>query len=265
MSVLFDGLVIHIVYIRRWRKVKMFYRNYAYYYDLFYRDKDYRGEAECIKRILSDNGVKSGKILSFGCGTGKYECELADLGYEVHGIDLSEHMIELAKKKYLGKDHISFEIADIRNYRSEDMYDAVISLFCVMSYQTSNEDMIAALKSAQSCLKSGGVFLFDVWYGPGVLSDLPRVRVKRYFDGDDYITRIAEPVIDSKKNIVDVNYEIIVENKLVFNETHRMRYWFRPEVENFMNNTGITLIDNYASDFSVADFSSWTSYFIAKK
>ena len=47
-------------------------------------------------------------------------------------------------------------------------------------------------------------------------------------------------------NLVDVNYEILVEDKQsgnyeVLNETHTMRYLFKPEIENFMENAGFRL------------------------
>ncbi len=114
----------------------------------------------------------------------------------------------------------------------------------------------------------GGVFLFDVWYGPGVLTDPPAVRVKKLQDAGQTIDKIAVPVMNEKKNTVDVNYEVIVDDGnghlTRFKETHIMRYYFRPEIEYFLNQCNFELIDNYNSAFKNSGFDSWTSYFIAK-
>lgn len=141
-------------------------------------------------------------------------------------------MIEIARKNAdsCGCD-IKFEVADIRTYETEKKYDAVISLFHVMSYQNTNEDILNAFKSDRKLLnaQSGGYFLFDIWYGPGVLSDKPGIRIKECEDSENKMIRIAKPVMHDKENIVDVNYEVLVINKQnskvqSVNETHKMRY-----------------------------------------
>ena len=87
-------------------------------------------------------------------------------------------------------------------FYKDKQYDAVISLFHVMSYQNTNEDILSAMKSARSSLNSGGLFPFDVWYGPGVLSDRPQVRVKEVQDDKYQLIRIAKPVMHDKTNLL---------------------------------------------------------------
>ena len=41
-----------------------------------------------------------------------------------------------------------------------------------------NDDVLAAFLTARHHLNPGGIFLFDVWYGPAVLTDRPSVRIK---------------------------------------------------------------------------------------
>jgi len=122
--------------------------------------------------------------------------------------------------------------------RTGQTYDAVISLFHVMSYQTTNSDLVAAFETAAIHLRRQGLFLFDFWYGPAVLSQKPEVRVKRLEDKDIKVTRIAEPTMHVNENVVDVNYCVLMEVKATglveeVRETHRMRYLFVPEVAHF--------------------------------
>jgi len=119
----------------------------------------------------------------------------------------------------------------------------VISLFHVISYQTTNEDVLAAFKTAREHLNPGGVFIFDVWYGPAVLTDRPAIRIKRMADDEIEVTRLAEPVMHPNKNRVDVNYHVFVrdlESGMVreLRETHMMRYFFHPEIELFAEQNG---------------------------
>ena len=44
--------------------------------------------------------------------------------------------------------------------------DAVVSLFHVVSYQTTNGRVLDMFRNARDHLEPGGLFLFDVWYGP---------------------------------------------------------------------------------------------------
>lgn len=46
--------------------------------------------------------------------------------------------------------------------------------------------------------------MFDVWYGPGVLTDPPTVRLKEAEDEAYKLIRVARPVMHDKTNVVDV-------------------------------------------------------------
>lgn len=243
------------------------FQDYAYYYNAFYQDKDYLAEAGQVDVLLKKYGHGVQRLVNYGCGTGRHDIELTKLGYRCTGIDVSPLMIDIAKKNAEDEGmNIDFSVADIRKYEPEERYDAVISLFHVMSYQNSNEDIITAFQSARKALSKDGVFLFDVWYGPGVLSDKPSVRVKEVEDDRYKLIRIARPVMHDQENIVDVCYEVLVIDKesketSVINEIHSMRYFFRPELKE----SGFQLIDNLdCTTLGESSYDSWTSYFIAK-
>lgn len=248
------------------------FQNYAYYYNAFYGDKDYRAETQIVDNLLKKYAENVKSIINFGCGTGRHDIELSKLGrYKCKGIDLSPSMIEIAKENcQKEKLEIEFEVADIKNYETVDKYDAVISLFHVMSYQNSNEDILSAFQSARKALEVGGIFLFDIWYGPGVLSDKPCTRIKEVEDERNRLIRIAKPVMHDKKNVVDVNYEILVVEKKTgqmksINEVHNMRYFFRPELELLLSLADFELVDNIdCQTLDDTDYNSWTSYFIVK-
>ncbi len=246
------------------------FQDYAYYYNAFYEDKDYKKEAAQVDSMLKRFGGGK-RLLNFGCGTGRHDIELSQLGYQCTGVDMSPLMVEIAKKNAAEGNHeIGFSVADVRQYEPKRTYDGVISLFHVMSYQNENEDILNAFLSARKALDKGGLFLFDVWYGPGVLSDRPSVRVKEVEDEENRMIRIARPVMYDKKNLVDVCYEVLVIHKKTnivktIEETHHMRYFFRPELELLLEWSGFELLENLdCQSLGKTDYDSWTSYFIAK-
>lgn len=214
---------------------------YARYYDLLYRDKDYAGEAAYLASHLRRHAPKAASILELGCGTGAHAEHLAQMGYSVHGVDQSESMLAraAARKSLLAAEvaaRLSFGRGDVRTVRTGATYDAVVSLFHVMSYQATNADLQAAFATAAAHLRPGGLFLFDFWYGPAVLAQRPETRVKRLEDQSIKVTRIAEPVMHENQCAVDVNYSVFIEEKKSgsvqqVHETHRMRYLFLPELE----------------------------------
>ncbi len=243
------------------------FKEYASFYDALYKDKDYMAEAKDVDRLLKKWGGDIHNIIVYGCGTGKHDRCLKELGYELYGIDMSSDMVKEAVAANSG---IGYEVADIREYSPKQKYDAVISLFHVMSYQNTNEDIKKAFRSARKALDKGGLFLFDVWNGPGVLTDPPALRVKKVETENYDVTRIARPNMHPNTNIVDVNYEMIVTEKSTkltseINESHHMRYFFRPEIEEYLAAEGFELLDSVdCRRMDEPDLESWTVYYGAK-
>jgi SAM-dependent methyltransferase len=250
---------------------------YSKYYNLLYRDKDYSGEVKYLQTLIARfarGEVRS--LMELGCGTGNHAFLFAQEGVAVYGIDQSSDMIAEANERQAkaGDDFKAkpeFHEGDVRDYRANRSFDAVCSLFHVISYQNSNEDLLAAFQTARAHLKPGGLFIFDVWYGPAVLSDPPAVRVKRLADEATEVTRLAEPFVHAARNIVDVNYEVIVRDRASggvesVKETHHMRYLFTPEIEFFLKQAGFAEIV-HSEEWITGEqpsFETWGVVFVAR-
>lgn len=209
---------------------------YARYYDAFYQGKDYAAEAAFVLSRLAAFGCKPGSLLDLGCGTGRHCREFAAAGAEVVGVDISERMIAEAEARRAGEPMIRFQLGDVRVVRLKRCFDAAVSLFHVMSYQTSNQDLAQAFACVAAHLEPGGLFLFDFWHGAGVLSDPPARRVRSLHHKGAAIERIATPDVDASANVVSVRYAITVADEEngaseSFEELHRMRYLFWPEIQ----------------------------------
>jgi len=208
---------------------------YAQYYDLLYRDKDYAAEAAYVDSLIRHQLPHARTLLNMGCGTGRHDQEFARSGYQVTGIDLSAEMIAIANQRAANNSSLTFLQADIRNAALGKTFDVVVSLFHVMSYQVNNHDLAAAISTAANHLQPGGLFIFDCWYGPGVLTDPPVTRIKQMANQHINVTRTAQPFLNDYENWVDVHYNIAIQQQgttavTEIAETHRMRYLFAPEI-----------------------------------
>jgi SAM-dependent methyltransferase len=144
----------------------------AQYYDLIYKDKDYKKEVDFIEDIFQSTH-KPKKILEIGCGTGNYTRILLERGYKITAVDISENMLKMAKEKCACK----FIKGDIRDISINDKFDACIAMFAVMDYVTENSDLVKVFSNIYKQLKPNGVFVFDVWNGLAVLRLLDRKSV----------------------------------------------------------------------------------------
>lgn len=250
--------------------------HYAAYYDLLYRDKDYAGEAAYVADLLREGRPGTASLLELGCGTGAHAEHLAHLGFRVQGVDASERMLAAATQRRselppeIAK-CLTFSTGDVRHLQTGSTHDAVISLFHVMSYQTTNADLLDAFRTAARHLANGGRFLFDVWYGPAVLTLRPEVRVKR-LENDHYrVTRIAEPGWRPRENIIDVNYQVWVETLATgqinqLRETHTMRYFFEPELDLMLRDAGFRLAAIHGwLDHAPPSADTWSAVIVAER
>jgi len=248
--------------------------NYARYYDLLYQDKDYFGEVQFIHQLIQMQAQEARYLLDLGCGTGIHATLLAQEGYQVHGVDLSQEMLKKAAERVSElppelASKLSFSQGDIRQIRLNQTFDVITSLFHVISYQANNDDLLAAFQTVKAHLKPGGIFIFDAWYGPAVLREQPSVRIKRLEDEKILVTRIAEPVMYPNNNWVDVNYQVFIRDKTSgsveeLKESHRMRYLFKPEIDFLLSHCQMNVISCYEwMRDRKPGFDTWSVCFIA--
>ena len=251
------------------------FKTYAQYYDLLYQDKNYREEADFVGGLFDKHAPGTRSILDAGCGTGAHAFQLAKKGYRITGIDQSEAMISSARQS-LADAHsdiapqVSFHRADIQNLDLSKRFHGAVSLFHVINYQISNGSLNEFFRAVRRHLEPGGVFIFDFWYGPAVLTDKPAVRIKRLKNVEIEIIRIAEPVMNPNDNTVDVHFTLqILQNSSrtleTIHETHKMRYLFIPEIRMFLSENGFQECEwgQWLTGNSPG-FDSWSAYCVAR-
>lgn len=240
--------------------------NYSKYYNLLYQDKDYSKESDYIQSLLQKFVPQAKKILELGCGTGKHAKLLNKKGYEVFGIDLSQKMINQAKSL-----DVNCSIGDVRSFRVKQKFDAVLSLFHVASYQTSNKDISDFFETASYHLTPKGILIFDVWYKDAVLAQLPEKRIKKLENDEIEVTRYCIPEHIQEQSLVKVHYKIEITDKKsnqkeIIEECHPMRYFSKEEIDSLAELFGISIIaqEEWLTGKN-PDKSTWGVCFIGRK
>ncbi|MGH2747923.1 MAG: class I SAM-dependent DNA methyltransferase [Actinomycetota bacterium] len=221
---------------------------YAAAYDRIYEDKDYDGETDLLEEIFQRYGPGPVKrVLDLGCGTGNHALSLAARGYEVVGVDNAPGMLGSARAKAnaAGVAATFFE-GDIRKLDLDGTFDAVVLLFAVLGYQCTNEDVQSTLEGARRRMADGGLLAFDVWYGPAVLVQRPRQRIRVLENQGVTLIKASQGQLDVSSQIclVDMDVWELQEGRLAneAHERHRMRYFFPQELALFLRLGGFELL-----------------------
>ena len=225
----------------------VFGADYADSYDALYADKDYRAECDLLEEVFRRGRHQVRTVLDMGSGTGRHSVELACRGYDVVGVDLSEGMLERARRRAVerGATGTDFRLGDIATIDLDRRFDAVTSMFAVVGYQITDAALRATFANARRHLEPGGLFVFDVWYGPAVLHLGPSERVKVVRTDAGEIERKAVGTIEPAGNVCSIRYELTRRRPgapdATIHETHRMRYFFQDELRGHLADAGLEL------------------------
>ena len=141
------------------------FENYAEQYEKEVFVKGTQGEVDFIEKEIEHN--KNCRVLDIGCGTGRHAIELAQRGYNVTGVDLSEAQLAKARSKVTsaGVD-AQFIKADARKLSFRNEFDLAV-MICEGAFPLMETDEMnfAILKNAANALKEKGTFIFTTLNG----------------------------------------------------------------------------------------------------
>jgi len=135
-------------------------------YDRLNDTVDYRKWADFIEasfeKYSPDKKIKS--VLDLGCGTGSMTIELAERGYDLVGVDISDEMLSVAdqRARERGLSGILYIMADMCSFELYGTVDAVVCCLDGINHLDRREDLLACFSLVSNYLEPGGVFLFDL-------------------------------------------------------------------------------------------------------
>lgn len=141
----------------------MTYGRFAYVYDELMKDVPYEKWLMILTAKLEQYRIDGRKVLDLACGTGEITVELAQHGFNVSGVDLSDEMLMVANEK-AGKQGLTipFFQQNMAELEGLGLYDCV-TIFCdSLNYLREETDVQKTFSRVHEHLKDGGLFLFDV-------------------------------------------------------------------------------------------------------
>lgn len=117
---------------------------------------DYGEEFQFYAKKADNMGAKS--VLEIGCGSGSLARYLAAHCEDYLGIDLSAHMLQLAKEKNPG---VAFMQADMRSFKTSSKFDLALITGRSSSYLLSPDDLTRTFDATYESLHSDAQLIFD--------------------------------------------------------------------------------------------------------
>ena len=130
------------------------------YYGILYGDRD-QEEADAFIRRLEGTlrAQPPATALDVACGTGRHSVVLAELGYDVLGIDLSAPSIAVAERRT--RPNLTFQVLDMRAIEWRERFDLAVNLFTSFGYFGDEDDERRVLGGIERALRPGGELVID--------------------------------------------------------------------------------------------------------
>jgi len=133
--------------------------NSPYYHQLYFKRDDVEAEAFISKLLERLQPAPGATMLDVACGRGRHALQLANHGYDVTGIDLSEDSIEEAKQQE--KKNLHFYRHDMRLPFRINYYDFVFNFFTSFGYFNTQRENDNAMRTISQALKNHGTLVID--------------------------------------------------------------------------------------------------------
>ncbi|MDV0430837.1 class I SAM-dependent methyltransferase [Lactiplantibacillus sp. DA1] len=138
----------------------MIYQTFAELYDELFDPAMYQQWLDFVRRELPS---QDGQLLELACGTGRLGVLLAQAGYQVTGLDLSENMLALAQE-HADEAAVTLPLlqGDMLDLSEIGTFDAVTCFADSFCYLPDITTVQRAFEQVAQHLTATGEFLFDV-------------------------------------------------------------------------------------------------------
>ena len=214
----------------------------AYYDALYVKDEEYAPEAARVKALLARHGLPPcADLLILACGTGghipyfKGDCN-------VSGLDLSEDMLALARKKF---PDTPFHRGNLVDFALDAQFDAMVCLYGSIGFVKTVDKLRAAMQRIAAHLRPGGLALITPW---STLEDFQDILVVDAADRPDVKIARMEQVRLKEPRIVEVTFHHLIGKDGEVNyhrQAMEIGLFSREEYVSAMADAGLTVVEEY--------------------
>ena len=219
------------------------YKALAASYDSLTLDVDYDGVVEFYEVLLQREGLSPRSVVDLACGTGSLTVRLAQKGYKVMGVDLSEDMLTVASQKAWD---LGLKIPFVRQ-PLEKLYlhrgvDLAVSALDSIDYITDPEDCRQAFRRIYKALNPGGCFIFDV----NTPEKLRAMDGQVFLDEDDDVYCVWRGSFDVETNICTYGMDLFQRHGNNWHrsqEIHQEYAYSAQQLVSYLKEAGFTSIE----------------------
>ena len=242
------------------------YHALAKSYDRLTNDVDYEATVEFYIEILRREGVKPRTCVDLACGTGSVTKLLAERGYDVIGVDLSEEMLTEAFQKVQDMENPPrFICQPLQELCLPRGVDLAVCALDSLDYITNPDDCAEAIRRTYKVLNPGGIFIFDV----NTPEKLRAMDGQVFLDEDDDVYCVWRGEFDEDTNICTYWMDLFQREGEAWQrslEEHAEYAYSEAQLLGFLKAAGFTHIEVYADrKFEAPGAGEQRIYFKARK
>lgn len=215
------------------------YTSLAGGYDSLTEDVQYEKRAAFLQKLLAKSTIPVHTVLDLACGTGTMTCLLAEVGYEMIGVDISEDMLSEAARKTVSPGKIP-PIYLQQSMEELDLYGTVEAAVCCLdsiNYLTDARALKRTLQRLHLFVAPGGVFLFDV----NTPCKLRSLDGQVFLDEREDLYCVWRAEFDRRSRICTYGMDIFERQGALWRrslEEHYEKAWEVEELKRFLTEAG---------------------------
>lgn len=215
-------------------------------YDRLTNDVDYQAVIDFAHEILKQEGLSPRTVADLACGTGSTTRILAQMGYRVTAVDLSEDMLTEAMDKCADLENLpQFVHQSLQELRLPRAADMAVCFLDSLDYILDPEDCAEAIRRVYKALNPGGIFIFDV----NTPEKLRAMDGQVFLDEDDDVYCVWRGEFDEDTNICSYGMDLFQREGKVWHrsfEEHQEYAYSIEQLTAFLKSAGFTRIRVYA-------------------
>ncbi len=202
------------------------------------RGKDFRGEAEEVVRQVRARRPEARSLLDVACGTGAHLEVFAEEFGDVAGLEISEPMLDLARRRLPG---VPLHAGDMRSFDLGRRFDVITCLFASIGYAGSPDSVDATVACLARHLTPGGVVVVEPWWFADHFLD-GHVSGDVVETADATIARLSRTVRDGNTSVMTVHHIVADGDGLRhFSDEHRALLLNREPYEQSFTKSGLSV------------------------
>lgn len=214
------------------------YRNSAGLYDYFSAHKNYSEASRFLADLIRRHTDGATSLLDVACGTGGHLQYLAD-HFEAAGLDQSEEMLELARRKC---PNLDFYQGDLCQFDLGRQFDAITCLFGSIGYAADFESMQTAINIMTGHLSPLGILIIEPWLSPE--SYKVGTVTTDFIDEDEFkACRMYVSELIADRSSFDIHY-LVADHAGVktYREHHTLGLFSKSQYRDAMGRAGLEIV-----------------------